>query len=207
VPKAISWLEQTVLPADKCAGGKYSHPTFVEKGTNKPLYVHRKGSNVKYGRYYVDYNDDKLLGHYGGKGKVWTEQLKQRYNKLLQQTVEEAMTDSPLKAERFTGEGTPQQFYDLNRDAFRGKANEQQVKEVIGSLDKENRWLAKHAYISNPYTGDGINQEPTDEYASTNVGDKTDTSPYQDPSDQLYISTAEYIKNMNLLISYLKSVK
>jgi len=207
VPKAISWLEETVLPAEKTAGGKYSHATFVEKGTNKPLYVHRKGSNVKYGRYYVDYNDEKLLGHYGGKRKVWTEQLKQRYNKLLQQSTEEVTMDSPLKAESFKGEGTPQQFYDLNRDAFRGKANESQVKVVISSLDKENRWLAKHAHISNPYIGEGVNQEPTDEFASTNVGDKTDTSPYQDPSDQAYISTAEYIKNMNLLISYLKSAK
>ncbi len=207
VPKAIAWLEETALPAEKTAGGKYSHATFVEKGTNKPIYVHRKGSNVKYGRYYVDYNDDKLLGHYGGKGKVWTEQLKQRYNRLLLQSPEEVTMDSPLKAEGFKGEGTPQQFYDLNRDGFGGKANEIQVREIINSLDKDNRWLAKHANISNPYIGEGINQEPTDEFASTNVGDKTDTSPFRDLSEQEYISTAEYIKNMNLLISYLKSSK
>jgi hypothetical protein len=207
VPKAISWLEETVLPAEKTAGGKYSHATFVEKGTNKPLYVHRKGSNVKYGRYYVDYNDDKLLGHYGGKGKVWTEQLKQRYNKLLLQPTAEVTMDSPLKAESFKGDGTPQQFYDLNRDAFRGKATEDQVKRIINSLDKENRWLVKHAKISNPYIGDGKKQEPVDDYASTNVGDETDTSPFEDHSDQEYISTDEYIKNMNLLISYIRTVK
>jgi hypothetical protein len=207
VPKAISWLEATTLPAEKTDGGRYTHATFVEKGSNRPLYVHRKGSNVKYGRYWVDYNDDKLLRHYGGKGKVWTEQLKQRYNKLLLQSTEEATLDSPLKAEAFKGDGTPQQFYDLNRDAFVGKATENQAKEIVALLDKENRWLSKHASISNPYIGEGVNQEPTDEFASTNVGDKTDTSPYQDPSDQLYISTGEYIKNMNLLISYLKSVK
>jgi hypothetical protein len=207
VPKAIKWLEETVLPAEKSAGGKYSHATFVEKGTNKPIYVHRKGSNVKYGRYYVDYDDANLLGHYGGKGKVWTEQLKQRYQKLSLQSIEEATKDSPLKADAFTGAGTPQQFYDLNRDSFKGKANESQVKEIISSLDKENRWLAKHVYISNPYIGDGTNQELTSEFASTNVGDQSDTSPFQDTSDRTYISTAEYIKNMNLLISYLKLEK
>ena len=39
------------------------------------------------------------------------------------------------------------------------------------------------------------------------VGDKTDTSPYRDMSEQDYISTPAYIRNMNLLINYLKSIK
>jgi len=60
--------------------------------------------------------------------------------------------------------------------------------------------------ISNPYIGDGKNQELTDKYAMTRVGDETDTSPYPDPSDNLYVSTGEYIRNMNLLISYINSV-
>jgi len=207
VPKAISWLETTALPAEKTAGGKYSHSTFVEMGTNKPIYVHRKGSNVKYGSYFVDYNDDKLLGHYGGKGKIWPEQLKKDYQRISQLSPDKISKDSPLNIEAFQNEGTPQKFYDLNRDAFRGKASEDQVKRIINSLDKENRWLVKHAKISNPYIGDGKKQEPVDDYASTNVGDETDTSPFQDNSDQDYISTDEYIKNMNLLISYIRSVK
>ncbi len=207
VPKAISWLEQTALPAEKTAGGKYSHSTFVELETNKPIYVHRKGSNVKYGFYYVDYNDDQLLGHYGGKGKIWPEQLKNHYNRLAQLSPDEVIKDSPLKAEAFGKDGTPQKYYDLNRETYTGKATEDQVKVIINSLDKENRWLVRHANISNPYIGDGINQQPTDEFASTNVGDKTDTSPFQDPSDQEYISSAEYIKNMNVLIKYIKSLK
>ena len=101
----------------------------------------------------------------------------------------------------------PQQYYDLNRDAYKGTASENQVKEAINSIDKENRWLVKHANISNPYIGDGIQQDLTDDFASTNVGDKTDTSPFQDTSDQEYISTSEYIKNMNILISYIRSGK
>ena len=207
VPKAISWLEATALPAEKTAGGKYSHSTFVEMGTNKPIYVHRKGSNVKFGYYFVDYNDDKLLGHYGGKGKVWTEQLKKDYQRLLLLSPEEITKDSPLKAEAFQKEDTPQKYYDLNRESFRGKASEDQVRNIINSLDKENRWLVKHAKISNPYIGDGKKQEPVDDYASTNVGDETDTSPFEDNSDQEYISTDEYIKNMNMLISYIRTVK
>jgi hypothetical protein len=44
--------------------------------------------------------------------------------------------------------------------------------------------------ISHPYAGDGQNQEQTNEFASTNVGDETDTSPYRDASEQQYIRPA-----------------
>ena len=203
VPDAIKWLEATKLPADKADAGR-THPTFVEIGTNKPIYVHRKGSNVKYGTYYVDYNDDHLLGHYSGKRRVPVEELKAEYQRLSSISVEEATKDSPLKPAQFKGEGTPQRFYDLNRDAFRGTAGEADVKKIVQSLDNQNRWMVKHASISHPYIGDGQKQELTDEFASANVGDETDTSPYRDPSDQDYISTGEYIRNMNLLISYLR---
>jgi hypothetical protein len=87
------------------------------------------------------------------------------------------------------------------------KADEKQVIMIIGSLDSENRWLAKHVSISNPYAGDGVKQELTDEFASTNAGDETDTSPFQDQSEQEYISTSQYIRNMGVLINYVKSAE
>ena len=39
-----------------------TYPTFIEIGTNRPLYVHRRGSNVVNGEYYVDYNPEKTVG-------------------------------------------------------------------------------------------------------------------------------------------------
>jgi hypothetical protein len=60
--------------------------------------------------------------------------------------------------------------------------------------------------ISNPYIGDGQNKELTDEYASVNVGDKTDTSPFRDVTEQDYISTPAYIRNMHVLINYLRTI-
>ena len=120
---------------------------------------------------------------------------------------EEATKDSPLKVKSFKEEGTPQHFYDLNRNAFSFVPDEKQVRTIINSLDNENRWLIKHAPTSNPYIGDSQKSELTDEFASKNVGDETDTSPYPDQSDQQYISTGTYIRNMNSLISYIKSVK
>ncbi|HOX75202.1 MAG TPA: hypothetical protein PLB27_10830, partial [Bacteroidales bacterium] len=111
----------------------------------------------------------------------------------------------PLKVESFMGEGTPQQFYSLNRSFFPMKIDEKQVKEIISSLDSENRWLTKHISISNPYIGEGQKKEATDEFASTDVGDETDTSPFRDPSGQDYISTSTYIRNMNILMGYLQA--
>jgi hypothetical protein len=206
IPDAIRWLDKTKLPAGQVEEG-YTHPTFVEKGTNKAIYVHRKGSNVKYGYYYVDYNDKHLLVHYHGKCKIQLDELKAEYNRLSSVSPEEATKGSPLKIEQYARADTPQRFYDQNREAFDGITGETEANAIIHSIDNQNRWLIKHAFISNPYIGDGQNQELTDNYATTRVGDETDTSPYPDPSDQLYISTGEYIRNMNILINYIKSVK
>jgi PelA/Pel-15E family pectate lyase len=207
IPDVIKWLEKTSLPQDLTASIRYTHPTFLESGTNKPLYVHRKGSNSKFGKYYIDYNDNKPLGHYGGKRWIAVNHLKEEYNRLRNLSPEEVTKDSPLKVGSYKVERSPQNFYDLSPNIFSRVPDEKQVKDIIQALDNENRWLVKHVSISNPYIGDGQKQELTDEFASTNVGDKTDTSPFRDQSDQEYISTPEYIKNMNILINYLRSNK
>jgi len=206
IPDAIKWLEETALPADKAENWR-THPTFVEVATNKPIYVHRKGSNVKFGSYYIDYNDDHLLSHYGGKCHVPLDELKAEYKRLSALPPEEVTKDSPLKSEQFKGAGSPQSYYDLNRYNFPMQVDETMVGEIVRLLDAQNRWLTKHASISHPYIGDGQRQELTDEFASTNVGDETDTSPYRDPSDQEYISTGDYIRNMKMLINYIQSAK
>jgi PelA/Pel-15E family pectate lyase len=205
IPEAIKWLERTSLLKDHNQGGRYTHPTFVEPGTNRPLYVHRKGSNSKYGKYYVDYSDDKLLSHYGGKTVIQVEQLKKEYNRILSLSAEEATKDSPLKVENSQKEGASQYNYNPSQYPFPFVPDEKQVKAIINSLDSEGRWLDKHASTSNPYIGDGRKQEQTDEFSSTNVGDETDTSPFRDMSDQEYISTPAYIRNMNALISFIRS--
>ncbi|MFC2115876.1 pectate lyase [Bacteroidota bacterium] len=197
VPHAIEWLELTRLPESNSQNGKYTHPTFVEPVANNPIYVHRKGSNVKYGYYYHDYKDDKLLSHYGGKTNLPLEQLINKYDSLRSLSVEEAAKNGY----------TPEIFDDLNRDSYENVPGKSQVEEIINSLDSQNRWLTKHGMCSNPYIGDGQKQEATDEFASTHVGDETDTSPYRDPTDQEYISTGRYILNMKLLINYLEREK
>ncbi|QKJ30725.1 pectate lyase [Mucilaginibacter mali] len=204
IPDAINWLEKAHLPADKTANGIYTHSTFVDVVTNKPIYVHRKGSNVIYGKYYVDENDQNLLGHYRGKTIVDVQKLKDEYARLSALSVKEATKDSPILPRKFEGNASPQHYYDLNRDAIQSPVNETEVNQIISTLDNKGRWLTKHAMISNPYIGDGTSKEETNAFSGTHVGDKTDTSPYRDTSEQDYISTIQYIKNMNTLIKFIR---
>ena len=204
VPASIEWLKKAQLPADQIEGER-NYPTFVDPASNKPVYVHRKGSNVKFGYYYTDENDKNLLSHYYGKCRIQLKELKDEYARLTSLPVEEVTKDSPLKPGKFEHEGTPQTYYDLNRYRFSFPVNEERIQQIINMLDTQNRWLTKQGMTSHPYVGDGIKQELTDEFASQNAGDETDTSPYRDNSGQEYISTGLYIMNMNALINFLQS--
>jgi hypothetical protein len=187
--------------------GRYTHSQFVEIGTDRPIYVHRKGSNVVYGKYFVNYDDKTLLSHYGGKVNLNIQKLKDEYARVSAMTIEEATKDSPLKLAKFEGNGTPQHYYDLDRDAAVDDVPAERAQGIIGAMDAQGRWLVKHANTSNPYIGDGVNKEQTTEFQSTNAGDKTDTSPYRDTSDQDYISTPVFIRNMGALIKFVKDHK
>ncbi len=210
VQTAIAWLDKAKLPKNMTENGKYTHSLFVDVGSGKPIFVHRKGSNVNYGYYYTDSSDTKLLGHMHGKEIINVQYLQDEYTRVSALSPEEATKTSPLIPGKFEGNETPQSYYHLSRGEEveqEALSSDSMVKNIINALDSENRWLVKHVMISNPYIGDGQNKEPTDEFASTNVGDKTDTSPYRDISDQEYISTPAYVRNMYLLINYLKSMK
>jgi hypothetical protein len=210
IPDAIKWLEKVRLPQRMTENGKYTHPLFVDPATDKPLFVHRKGSNVTYGYYYTDTIDSKLLSHMRGKRNIDLKYLKDEYARVSALSPQEATKESPLIPRRFEQAGTPQSFYPLNRfgdPETDFTVSDVRVDSVINSLDRRNRWLVKHVMTSNPYIGDGQNKEASDEYASTNVGDKTDTSPYMDISDQEYISMPAYVRNMQVLINYLRSIK
>jgi hypothetical protein len=207
VPAAIEWLEKTRLPEDKTENGRYTHPAYIELDTDRPVYVHRKGSNVTYGYYYSDYNDDHLLGHSFGKTNVPIADLQAEYDRLSVMSMQELTSDSPLAVGAYARDIPPQKFYNLKKAVFDRIPDQTMVEEIINSLDKEDRWLVTGAKTSNPYRGDGQKQEPTDKYASTNVGDETDTSPFRDTTDQEYISTGRYILNMQFLINYINSEK
>ena len=203
VSKSIEWLEQTRLPASLTDDGKYTHPYYIDKQSGKSIYVHRKGPNVSYGYYYSDSNPENLIAHSKGKRNVPLEMLKTAYN-LAKSISSDTLTKfSPLLPFAIQVPGNPQKKYNLNRDDFEEVPSLDKVKQIVSSLDEQKRWLTKHAFISNPYIGDGKNQVLTSQYSGTYVGDETDTSPFRDSSDQQYISTGDYIQNMRWLINFL----
>jgi PelA/Pel-15E family pectate lyase len=205
VPLALEWLNETRLPDSQTQEGRYTHPAFLEPETGKPIYVHRKGSNVTYGYYYVDENDDNLLSHYGGKNHIPVESLQERYDSLAALDPVLVARNSPLKPAGYSQGETPQQYYmQMSRGMNRRFPYSPDVTSILESLDDQGRWLTTRAMTSHPYIGDGTKTELTDEFASMNVGDDTDTSPYRDDSGQEYISTGYYMMNMRILIEYLE---
>lgn len=198
VPKAIEWLENAALPEDKIEGER-THPTFVDIKTNQPLYLHRKGSNTKYGLYYMDDKDDHLLAHYYGKARIPLQTLKEEYSRISSLNKKELTLHSPLILKK----DTRNIYYELTGFKKKDAVSEEMVLKIVKALDSKNRWLTTRAMISHPYIGEGKSQELTDKYDCTMVGDETDTSPYRDTTSQQYISTREYIRNMKILIRFL----
>jgi hypothetical protein len=211
IPEALDWLDRVRLP-DNLIKGNRTHPSFVEVGTDKPLYVHRRGSNVVNGEYYVDYDPRNTLAHYGSTRHVDVEALRQLYKETLALPAEEVTRGSPLK---FTGPVELPPYFTLGsvsasdrnlRDLapMRGELAER-AESLIESLNGEGYWPTPLSHTSNPYIGPGPEKVARGNFASTDVGDQWDTSPYRVDKPVLGISTGAYIRNMSALIQYLIS--
>jgi hypothetical protein len=200
VPEALDWLDSLRYPAG--AHGNFTHPTFIEIGTNKPLYVHRRGSNAENGRYYVDYDSNNTLGHYGSMRRLNTDELRKRYESLKAMKPEQASADSPLKPGPGAAE-LPKLFAQVyapaSSDDLKG-----QVRKVVGSLNKDGYWPAPIPQMSHAYSKPGSMDVAPGDFGTTYVGDETDTSPYKAADAPMGISTAEYLRNMNVLIRSLE---
>ena len=197
IPDAIQWLEDSKLPAEKTLGGTRTHATFVEAGTNKAIYAHRTGTGVEDGKYWWDYDDNNLLAHYGGKANINIQFLKDEYKKINALSPEEATRNSPLKAGKVSVSQLPQRYF-TSLSSSLALPSDQVVNDIVRALDQD-RWLVKHLQISRPYSVSADGKEMNTAKLSDENG-----KGIVDSSDQQYISTREYEKNMSLLIRYLK---
>jgi hypothetical protein len=84
----------TLPPGIATRGG--THPTFIEIGTNRPLYVHRTGSNVVNGRYYVDDDAKNTLGHYSAFRRIDVAGLRKQYAEAKALSRDDIARRSPL---------------------------------------------------------------------------------------------------------------
>jgi hypothetical protein len=194
VPEAIDWLDGLTLPPGVATSGR-THPTFVEVGTNRPLYVHRDGSNVVNGRYFADYDPKNTLAHYSGFRAVDVAGLRRLYDEARKIPPDDARRASPLAP----GAGVKALPRFVAVETSGGPA----VREVIASLTPEGYWLAPLGYNSHPFTRQSSAAPVAGSFSQTHVGDDTDTSPYPDPALR-GISTAAYIRNMSVLIRALE---
>lgn len=211
VGEGLDWLDKVKLATPRPDGR--THPTFIEIGTDRPLYVHRRGSNVQNGAYYVDYSPEKTLAHYGAYRKIDVAKLRARLDKLKASDPAQVTKDSPLLATAMVP--LPKYFAtrdletsDLNIRAKDAKAvNAAAVGKLVGGLNREGYWPTPLVATSNPYTGAKPPGAPDGDYSQTHVGDATDTSPYPTDKPVMGISTGAYIQNMTTLIDWLDRAK
>lgn len=216
IPEAISWLESLKFETAEATDGR-QFPSFIELGTNRPLFTHRRGSNIKNGQYYVDYTPGKMLAHYKSATHIDIAALKQAYQTATSTNPDEARKLSPLTPgvkfdlPRFFTLGKVS-FSDLNFRAqtisTRHSLNEQAI-DIMENFHSGGYWLTPLYYTTNPYsviakTSNAKNSKSSDEFANTMVGDQWDTSPFPVTQPTMGISTASFIQNMGILIDYLE---
>lgn len=213
IPEALDWLDSLELPSKAEYEGR-SHPSFLELDTGKPLFTHRRGTNISNGEYYVDYTPGNMLAHYKSASNIDVVKLRAAYKTALALKLEQVTANSPLKA---MGNVSLPKYFTLGRVSvsdlnFRAqKAAEpkklpDQAAELIHGLNKEGYWPTPLYYTTNPYKGTAPATKASSAYAATMVGDEWDTSPYPVENPVTGISTGTYIKNMGILIQYLQQI-
>lgn len=208
VTEALDWLESVRLPQRLQRDGR-THPTFIQPGTNQPLYVHRRGSNVVNGAYYVDGDPNDTVIHYSSFRAVNVARMRTEYERLAALTPEQAAEGSPLLAPRGSV-ALPRYFTlqdisvsDMTSDGRRPAAEPPVIAGLIAGLNARGYWPTPLKAVSNPYIGDGSPVVAPGEFRITRVGDASDTSPYITDFPLMGVSTGDYIKNMGVLIEAL----
>jgi hypothetical protein len=198
IPEALDWLESVRLPPDPARHGR-DFPTFIELGTGRPLYVHRRGSNVVNGAYYVDHDPEATLGHYSAWRAIDIPALRRELAALGALSREELRRASPLNA---PGHAALPAYFVTDLDAgsdLNARAGGNPA-ELIRTLNAASWWPTLLQATSNPYRGPGPATPVPGDYRTTRVGDASDTSPYIAEHPVTGISTATYIANMARLI-------
>lgn len=197
IPAALEWLESCRLTT--ATRRHATHPTFIEVGTGKPLYLHREGSNAVNGRYFADGTPEKLIGHYSSFRAIDTRALQARYEQALQQPARAPGED--WKWDALLGETEP--IRERNPGPQPGRVG--QITDILDTLDERGRWLTPLTTTSHPYRGDGPQERAEGDFSATFVGDETDTSPFGADEPIAGISLKTYLRNMTELIAWLRT--
>ena len=209
IPEAIDWLEDVAAPAGIRPPGR-THPTFIQIGNGRPLYIHRRGSNVANGEYYADENPSDTVIHYGSFRAVDTDALRAAYEAAAALSPEQASAGSPLLAPAGS-RSLPRYFTlkdvdvsDMDAPGFDPTPpSAERLAELIDGLNARGYWSTPLTTTSNPYIGPAPVEVAPGEFRMTRVGDPWDTSPYITDFPVEGVSTSVYIRNMGQLIQAL----
>jgi len=209
IPDAITFIASQELPREWASEVRRSPlrddeilaPRFINPDDGKPMYVHRKGSNICNGEYYTDSIYTSTIAHYSSFLAASPDMLRQALKEAEALDEKQLQQASPLNKAATSG---PKAYY--YQPGGRSRMPIPNADEVIASLDEEGRWISVLSQISNPYKPIPESM-PADSdercYASTMVGDEYDTSPYPN-QEVMGISTQTYIRNMTVLIKAVK---
>mgnify|MGYP001818618366 FL=1 len=206
IPAALDWLQSIEIPESEQAGDGRNFYPYVEIGTNRYLAWHRRGSNAQNGEYYFDYDmSGQRPRHVDLAG------LRQRFERLSRTPPENATADSAWFGR---GESLIPRLVVADMFARRGgdpEVGHEQAGELVEDLNEQGYWPSRLPMTSHPYKGPGPAEPPPGfidrGHIVGRVGDAWDTSPFYAEEPAPGISTSVFIRNMNLLISYLESLK
>ncbi len=222
LPAAIDFLESQRLPSSLAAKVRRTQlqedeilmPRFIDPDTRRPLYVHRKGSNVANGAYYMDENTDGTIAHYSSFATVSLSRMRQALKEAKSWVQKDLERNSPLRMSDLSDlsdlsapSDKPKTYYYRGMGRLRPGMQLPSADEVVAALDDKGRWLVPLRQMSNPFKPLPKGMETESDittYTQTMVGDEYDTSPFEN-REVRGISTQAYIQNMTLLIRSLMS--
>ena len=212
IPDAIEFLKLTILTDEQIqqSGRNRSDDSetfmvsrFIDSDTGIPQYIHREGSNISNGHYFINQDITKTIAHMSSFTNVNINRLLNSLEEVKKIPLEQLKETSPLLSKDI-----PLPAYYAGRNSSRGRIGN--IEQIIDNLNEDGAWLSPMRMASNEFKP-VPQQKPSKEskYASTTVGDEYDTSPYShtERDGKMCISTAEYANNMTALIRYLDSLK
>ena len=165
IPDAIEWIENSSITSDPSKN--YTHASYYEVGTNKPVFVHCEGTNVDNERYWVDNDVNNYWTGYRAPYEPNIARVKQNFERINNLTPDKARAE-----------------YDLDKKRARDRLAAQEVEKIISSLDKRGAWI-------------------TDLRLRNHFDRVIKTSPESIRGIEIRV----YLRNMNALINYLKTLQ
>ncbi|MFP1133217.1 pectate lyase [Asticcacaulis sp. W401b] len=199
---ALDWLDRMELPKERQLNG-FTHPTFIEVGTNRALYLNGSGAWSGDARNAVTYVPADGVSWVNRKLDV--ARLRRELARVRAMPKSEATKDSPL----LNKSGVPLPRYFVVRDVQGSDLNMAEgargsIADLIAGLNAEGYWPTPLYATSNIYHPDAEAEKlPPSMTAKGEKIDARDTSPFTIAEPVIGISTGTYINNMSRLIGFL----